>query len=196
MDQPKSDRRDLYSTKYLPTSRHDIINHPKTLMANLHSDGTSISPVWSKISTTAWDGRAQLCGGYGRRLQVGSSENCSLVKYIPILVYLPISNLLWVYISRWLSIISFKHQNTSISSDAPVYFLDPDRVSQPTNRMDPANASVTRLSKKRDPLAASYVLPGGESIQNAIQNPAPHRYEKNGINSCNVVLLNASLFDL
>lgn len=46
------------------------MTHPDTQMANLHSDPTRITPVFTKISATPWDGRSKLCGGYGRRVQV------------------------------------------------------------------------------------------------------------------------------
>jgi len=65
-------------------------------------------------------------------------------------------------------------QNTSISSDAPTYFLNPENVHQPANRLSNLDACVTRPPKKPDPLAASYVLPGGASMLKALENPAPH----------------------
>lgn len=64
--------------------------------------------------------------------------------------------------------------NTSISSDAPSFFLNPENVHQPSNRMSNIEASVTRPQKKADPLAASYVLPGGASMLKALESPAPH----------------------
>jgi hypothetical protein len=54
----------------LPSSRNFIREHPSSYIANLHSDTTKIGPSWTKITTTPWEGRARLCGGYGRRLCV------------------------------------------------------------------------------------------------------------------------------
>jgi len=50
--------------------------------------------------------------------------------------------------------------NTSISSDAPAFFMNPEKVPPPNNKMTDMEASVTR-KQKADPLAASKVLPGG-----------------------------------
>jgi hypothetical protein len=111
----------LYDPSYLPTSRRKfIIDNPVTKMADLQDyRHTRICPQWNKVSKTAFEGRANLCGGYGRRIQ-----------------------------------------NTTISSDCPTYFLNPDRVLQPITRLDSASASVTRI-EKYNPRASSAVLPGG-----------------------------------
>jgi hypothetical protein len=58
-------------------------------------------------------------------------------------------------------------QKTSISNDMPLNTLNPDRVRQPTNRMDHDTCSVTK-KPPTDPLAASYVLPGGAALRQAI----------------------------
>lgn len=58
-------------------------------------------------------------------------------------------------------------QNTSVSNDMPLNTFNPDRVRQPTNRMDRDTSSVTR-KPPADPLAASYVLPGGAALRTAI----------------------------
>ena len=56
---------------YLPTSRaNHIATSPNAIMANLHGDCTKISPTWCRISRTAFQDRASLCGGLGRRIQV------------------------------------------------------------------------------------------------------------------------------
>jgi hypothetical protein len=94
----------LYDPSYLPTSRRKfIIDNPVTKMADLQDyRHTRICPQWNKVSKTAFEGRANLCGGYGRRIQ-----------------------------------------NTTISSDCPTYFLNPDRVLQPITRLDSARLNIT-----------------------------------------------------
>ena len=62
--------RELWDTNHLPTTRQDLVRHPKMHMANLHSDDSRIAPVWTKVSYTPWKGRAELTGGYGRKMQV------------------------------------------------------------------------------------------------------------------------------
>lgn len=55
-----------------------------------------------------------------------------------------------------------------ISIDAPRdSFIDPEKVPQPSNRMDDRIACVTRirLNQRHDPHLASQVLPMGESLQ-------------------------------
>ena len=96
-------------------------NHPATLMAKLHSDSTKISPTWTKVSSTPWEAKAILVGGYGRKMK-----------------------------------------RTAISSDAPTNFINPETVPPPTiPRMNAAEASITRISKVRDPSAMAAMLPGG-----------------------------------
>ena len=96
-------------------------NHPATLMAKLHSDSTKISPTWTKVSSTPWEAKAILVGGYGRKMK-----------------------------------------RTAISSDAPTDFVNPETVPPPTvPRMTATEASITRVSKVRDPLAMAAILPGG-----------------------------------
>ena len=65
-------------------------------------------------------------------------------------------------------------QNTSISSDAPRYFLNPDRVERPTNFMSKDAARVTKLMKSD----SNDVLPGGESIRTLLANPSPDQHRK------------------
>lgn len=57
-------------------------------------------------------------------------------------------------------------KKTFISSDAPRdgSFLDPEKVRQPTNRMDDRTACVTRIPAHQHPLLPSQVLPAGESM--------------------------------
>lgn len=65
-------------------------------------------------------------------------------------------------------------QKTSISDDAPRTFLNPDRVAQPTGRMNWEQARVTKLMKSdsRD------VLPAGESMRNVLNNPPPDQHKR------------------
>ena len=122
---------------YLPTSRRDfIMNHPETYMANLHANSThgdNIAPMWPKVTTTAYAGKALICNGYGKRLQ-----------------------------------------NTAVSDDAPSYFLNPDRVTQPKNRMTQEEARVTKILKSD----SSYVLPGGDSMRTALANPPADSHKR------------------
>jgi hypothetical protein len=57
-------------------------------------------------------------------------------------------------------------KKTFISPDAPKdgTFLDPEKVRQPTNRMDTRTACVTRIPLHQDPMLPSQVLPAGESM--------------------------------
>ena len=64
-------------------------------------------------------------------------------------------------------------QKTSISIDAPAYFVNPDRVRVPANRMDDRVASVTK-KQLPDPLAAARVLPGGMGMLAATQMKREH----------------------
>jgi len=64
-------------------------------------------------------------------------------------------------------------QKTSISIDAPAYFVNPDRVKIPANRMDDRVASVTK-KQLPDPLAAARVLPGGIGLLNATKMKREH----------------------
>ena len=61
-----------FDVTYLPTERGKfILNHPDTSMAELQAcHPTRIAPQWNKISKTVYYGRAALCGGYGRCIQV------------------------------------------------------------------------------------------------------------------------------
>ncbi len=63
-----------------------------------------------------------------------------------------------------------KLQKTSISIDAPVAFVNPDRVPIPKNKMDRVTASIVKIPKTLD---SSKVLPGGESIAMAKRNIVP-----------------------
>jgi len=65
-------------------------------------------------------------------------------------------------------------KNTYLSIDAPSHFLNPEKVVQPANRLDDRVASVTKIDKRKDPLAASRVLPGGESMMDALSRKLPH----------------------
>ena len=87
----------------------------------------------TKISKTAFQDKATLFSGYGKRMQ-----------------------------------------NTSISDDTPTYFLNPDRVNQPTSRMTRQVASITKIP----PSNASYILPAGESVQLAITNPPINSHKR------------------
>ena len=53
-----------------------------------------------------------------------------------------------------------------ISADAPRdgSFVDPEKVRQPTNRLDERTACVTRVPHRQDPMLPSQVLPAGESL--------------------------------
>jgi hypothetical protein len=66
----------------LPSSRNFIRNHPSSYIANLHSDTTKIGPTWTKVTTTPWEGRAKLCGGYGRRLCGTSISNDAPLTFV------------------------------------------------------------------------------------------------------------------
>lgn len=66
----------------LPSSRNFVKTHPHSYIANLHSDTTKIGPTWTKVTTTPWDGRAKLCGGYGRRLCNTSISNDAPESFI------------------------------------------------------------------------------------------------------------------
>lgn len=64
-------------------------------------------------------------------------------------------------------------QKTSISIDAPAYFVNPDRVPIPLNKMDDRVASVTK-KQLPDSLAAARVLPGGMGMLAATQMKREH----------------------
>jgi hypothetical protein len=54
-----------------------------------------------------------------------------------------------------------------ISPDAPTdSILNPEKVRQPTTRMDERVACVTRIPAHQDPMLPSQVLPAGESLHN------------------------------
>jgi hypothetical protein len=58
---------------YLPTGRSDfIITHPLIQIANLRGDSSKLAPTWNKVTKTAYEGKARLCGGYGRRMMVNA----------------------------------------------------------------------------------------------------------------------------
>ena len=95
--------------------------HPATQMAKLHSDGAKIAPTWTKVTSTPWEARSKLIGGYGKKMK-----------------------------------------RTTISNDSPSDFVNPDRAAPPiVPRLTVDEASVTKISKKRDPYGISFVLPGG-----------------------------------
>ncbi len=55
----------------LPSNRMKYIHeHPANFNAKLHSSENLIAPFWPKVSQTAWEGRAKLCGGYGIKMHV------------------------------------------------------------------------------------------------------------------------------
>ena len=66
-------------------------------------------------------------------------------------------------------------QNTSISADAPRYFINPDKVERPANFMSKDAARVTKLMVKSD---SKDVLPGGESMRNVLTNPPSDQHRK------------------
>ena len=115
----------------LPTSRQHILHHPSTKFTSLFTDEKKISPLWTKVSSTPFEKRSQLIGGYGRKLQ-----------------------------------------KTSVSIDAPVAFINPDRVPIPSNKMDRVTASIIRIPKTLD---SSKVLPSGESMAIARRNVVPSK---------------------
>lgn len=69
--------RTNYDTLWvLPTNRYDhIVNNPTTQIAQNHVNKNMIPPVWTKVSRTPWEKPAQLCSGYGRKMQV-----CQLIS--------------------------------------------------------------------------------------------------------------------
>jgi hypothetical protein len=51
--------------------------HPATQMAELHSAKSKIAPTWTKVTSTPWEARAILNGGYGRKLKrTAISSDC------------------------------------------------------------------------------------------------------------------------
>jgi hypothetical protein len=67
--------KDTWKIENLETSRKHLVDHPLTSQYSLHSDPEKISPTWNKVSTTPWQGRSDLTGGYGRRI-MKSSISC------------------------------------------------------------------------------------------------------------------------
>lgn len=62
-----------------------------------------------------------------------------------------------------------------VSKDSPYDFFNPEKVKQPSNRMDDRTASVTKVDVRADPrVAAMNVLPGGLSINNMVSTKKPH----------------------
>ena len=49
--------------------------HPATQMAELYSSQSKIAPTWTKVTSTPWEGRAVLNGGYGRKMKRTSISN-------------------------------------------------------------------------------------------------------------------------
>mmetsp|Transcript_33867 Transcript_33867/g.34505 ORF Transcript_33867/g.34505 Transcript_33867/m.34505 type:complete len:162 (-) Transcript_33867:205-690(-) len=68
----------------IPTNRSYLINHDKTKFYDFHSDDSHIAPTWTKISTSPWDGRSKLAGGYGKKLETGIiSDDCPTYFFNP-----------------------------------------------------------------------------------------------------------------
>jgi hypothetical protein len=67
--------KETWKIENLESSRKHLIDHPLTSQFSLHSDPHKISPTWNKVSTTPWQGRSDLTGGYGRRI-MKSSISC------------------------------------------------------------------------------------------------------------------------
>ena len=62
-----------------------------------------------------------------------------------------------------------KMKRTAISSDAPTVFINPETVPPPAvARMSVEEASITRVSKLRDPAAISHMLPGSKDAKSKV----------------------------
>ncbi len=67
----KTDRSAYEPQWTLPTARKEYILYtPQSQIAQLHSNERMIAPIWTKVSRTPWQNSAELCGGYGRKMQV------------------------------------------------------------------------------------------------------------------------------
>ena len=110
-------KKDTWVLDDQPTFRQHVVSHAKTVQYSTFSDPKKLSPVWTKVGTTPWRGRADLTGGYGRKLL-----------------------------------------NSSVSDDAPSYFLNPERV---PNRQVIKRTQQLKMIPRHE---SSYVLPGGRSL--------------------------------
>jgi hypothetical protein len=61
-----------------------------------------------------------------------------------------------------------------VSRDKPSSFFDPEKVRQPSNRMDEKTACVTRIPKTNQRETAMHVLPGAMAIGHVLEHKKPH----------------------
>jgi hypothetical protein len=135
----------------LPTHRHHMLTHHTTVLAAQHTVTHEMDTQWTKVTETPWTRKGQLCGGYGRRINVSRP-----------VIYKS---------SRVTALNNIKLQTSTISNDAPLFFQNPDRMAKPENALPPRDASIigNRVPRKQTPDAALYLLPGGQGILDARQ---------------------------
>ena len=126
----------------LPSAREKYISrNPKLIISKMHESDNFIAPLWTKISKTPWNDRAQLCGGYGVRM-----ENTNISLDAP------------ECMKKTESFINFKKRSATLEIKSDASTLHSNSV----------NSNVPE---------ATYVLPGGESMLNAVNNADKRLYQ-------------------
>ena len=61
---------DKYVELDLPSTRQGIASHPTVILANQPLQTQVLQPLWTRVTTTPFTRKANLCGGMGRRITV------------------------------------------------------------------------------------------------------------------------------